>query len=422
MTLNQWLEYIYGVHSKRMELGLDRVGKVAKKLSLLQLQAKVIVIAGTNGKGSAVATLEQIYLSNGYNVGSFTSPYLFEFNEQIKINGKSVSDDLICNAFSEINDKRQDTILTLFEFKTLAALKIFADRNLDVVILEVGLGGRLDAVNIVESDIALVTNVELDHVKWLGSTRNKIGREKAGVFRKNKMAIYGGINPPKSVLAKAKEFKTNLLLKGEDYKFTIKSKNLIYNFRDISLQLPKPHLHPDSIVIALTCVYSLKESLPVKDSAVISGAVNASLPGRYQVFPEPIVQVFDVAHNPDSVRYLAESLCADNKYENNYAVFSMLKDKDIKRAIDNIKDMISEWFIAPIKIDSVMLVPYKVDRAATLDILEQAFGKAEVNNYHTFSNLKVAYQGALAKSGKRDRIIVFGSFYIVSEVLSSLKV
>ncbi len=422
MTLNRWLEYIYTVHSKRMELGLDRVKKVASKLSLLQMQAKVIVVAGTNGKGSTVATLEQIYLNNGYNVGSFTSPYLLKFNEQIKINGKSVSDGLICDAFSEINDKRQETTLTLFEFKILAALKIFADSNLDVVVLEVGLGGRLDAVNIVESDIALVTSVELDHMQWLGSTRNEIGREKAGVFRKNKTAIYGGINPPPSVLAKARELRTNFLLRGKDYKFTIEGENLIYNFGDISLQLPKLHLHPDSIAVALTCVYSLKEFLPIRDSAVISGAGSASLPGRYQVISGPVTQLFDVAHNPDSVRYLAEKLCADNRYKNNYAVFSMLKDKDIKGAIDNIKNMISEWFVAPIKVDRVMLSPHKVERSATLDILGQAFDEAGVNNYHIFSNLKEAYQGALAKSGKQDRIIVFGSFYTVSELLGNLRV
>lgn len=204
-NLSNWLTFIKSLHSKQIELGLSRVAEVAKRMNLLSPTHKVITVAGTNGKGSTVAGLEQIYLTAGYRVGAFTSPFLFRMNEQIRLNGIDISDEALCDVFTRVENARQETTLTPFEFTTLAALTFFQQANLDMCILEVGLGGRLDAVNVIDADIAIVTSIDIDHTEWLGNTREKIATEKAGVFREGKPAICGDMNPPETLIQYAKK-------------------------------------------------------------------------------------------------------------------------------------------------------------------------------------------------------------------------
>lgn len=410
-TFTEWLDWIKSLHIKQIDLGLSRVQKVLENMNL-KMTFPIITVAGTNGKGSTVAGLESVYLAAGFKTGAFTSPFLFRYNEQIKILGKEISDEALCSAFAKVEAARKDITLTPFEFNTLAALEVFQNANLDVVILEVGLGGRLDAVNVVDADVAIVTSIGIDHADYLGDTREKIAKEKAGIFRKNKPAICGDYHPPQSLVDYAKEINAKLYCQNQDFGFDIDgfhwnwwSENTRYE------NLTHPKLALQNMSTALMAVELLQNKLPVKQDAIEKALKTVSLTGRIQIFTGDVLKIFDVSHNPTAVLFLANYLKNHPVNGKTRAVFSMLADKDIVGTLWVIKNAIDEWYTAPLG----------GDRAASKQVLEYCFRKVNFANVNFYDSLEEAYKEAEKNSQKGDRIVVFGSFHTVAEILKETK-
>jgi dihydrofolate synthase/folylpolyglutamate synthase len=409
--LSEWLNWIKSLSMKQIDLDLMRVTEMAKRMNLLKPPYQVITVAGTNGKGSTVAGLEAIYLEAGYRVGAFTSPFLFSYNEQIRILGASVSDDEIISAFKEIEKVREKINLTPFEYTTLAALVIFSDKNLDVCILEVGLGGRLDAVNVLDPDLAIITSIDLDHVELLGDTREKIAHEKAGIMRAGKPVICGDFNPPQALLEDAKKIAASLYCQNNQFGY--ETDGFLWNWwseQNRLEQLPQTKLLLQNMASVLMAIELLQSKLAVKREAIDSALKKVSLPGRIQVVEGDVTHVYDVSHNPASVSLLKNYLQEHLVTGKTYAVFSMLGDKDIPLTLSIIKNSIDEWYVAPLG----------VERGATLDMLTQYFLGAGIDNILWFNSIVEAYGVANAQSRKGDRVIVFGSFHTVADVLHAL--
>lgn len=408
-NLSEWLMWIKSLHSKQIDLSLLRVREVAKKMNLLNPEFSVITVAGTNGKGSTVAGLEKIYRQAGYRTGAFSSPFLISFNEQIRIQGQNVSDELLCNAFAAVNLVRGDITLTPFEFTALAALEIFHHANLDVCILEVGLGGRLDAVNVMDADIAIVTSIDIDHAEWLGDTREKIAIEKAGIFRSGKPAISGDFNPPSTLMAAAKEI--NAIWYGQNDQFGFDTDGFTWNWwseKNRFESLPRPPLLLQNMACVLMAIELLQTKLPVTQEAIQKTFQTITLPGRIQIIDSEIPQIYDVSHNPASVTQLVEYLKTHPIKGKNYAVFSMLADKDISSTLAIIKNSIAKWYVAPLD----------CERAASKEILMQQFKQADIKQVQWLSSIKDAHRVALENANSFDRVIVFGSFHTVACVIS----
>lgn len=407
-TLPEWLSWISSIHLSEIELGLERVKEVADRLNLLSPSYPVVIVGGTNGKGSTVAGLESIYRAAGFHVGAFTSPFLYEHNEQVRIDGQFAKDEAFCEAFAKIEKARGDISLTPFEFHTLAALLIFKGTIIDVLLLEVGLGGRLDAVNIIDADVAIVTSIGIDHVEWLGETREKIAREKAGIFRTNKPAICGDPSPPLSLLSYAKENQVDLYCQSRDFFYQENKENWSWvckKSKQDYVALPSNALALQNMSTVLMAITLLQDQLPVTRKAIDQGLASVTLPGRIQVVEGRVMHIFDVSHNPEAVAHLSKKLKTLPCYGKTYAVFSMLMDKDIKASITAIHTQIDEWYIAPLK----------TKRAASKDMLLAAFKKANIHCVTLCTSIEEAYQRTISKCLQGDRIIVFGSFHTVSE-------
>ncbi|KEQ01785.1 Folylpolyglutamate synthase, partial [Snodgrassella alvi SCGC AB-598-J21] len=361
--LSSWLQYLEnGVAGGEIEMGLARVGAVRDRMGLKPV-CPLIVVGGTNGKGSVCAYLTQIYHEAGYRVGTLTSPHLLRFNERIAINGEAVADDLIVSAFEHIETARTEIPLTYFEFNTLAAVDVFIRQQVDVMILEVGLGGRLDAVNIFDADVAVITSVDLDHEAFLGDTVEKVAFEKAGIMRAGKPVICAQIPVPHSLSSHAAEVGADLLLLGRDfdchkmemqqwsYRFH-PQKSSLYTGEHARHALPIPVLRGNfqlsNAACALTVLECLSERLPLDIGAIKRGLLRVRHPGRFQVLPGRPVTVLDVGHNPHAARALRSSLIALPYAEKRMAVFSMLADKDIDAVLEIIKDQFDCWLIAPL--------------------------------------------------------------------------
>jgi dihydrofolate synthase/folylpolyglutamate synthase len=405
-NLSQWLQHIQNLHVKDMDLSLERVQRVFERLGVLP-RCPVITVGGTNGKGSCVAGLEKIYMEAGYRVGAYTSPILFRHNEYVRIQGEDVSDELFCDAFEKVESARGDIALTLFEFNTLAAFVMFAAANLDVWILEVGLGGRFDAVNAVDADVAIVASIDLDHMEWLGDTREKIGFEKAGIFRGGKSAICGDFDPPKSLSDHAKKIGAEFFCQGKDFSFSASDMWNWKSDKSFLENLPQPKLALQNMSTVLMAVELLQNKLPVKRETIDEALANLSLRGRIQVIEGDVTQIFDVSHNPAAARFLADFLQKNKINGKTRAVFSMLADKDILNTLVEIKNEIDEWFIAPLNIK----------RGASIEMLEKQFQKADIKNYQIFESIKKAHHDGLSRSMNNDRLVVFGSFHVVGLVL-----
>lgn len=390
-TMADWLTYIDSIHFKEMDLGLERIKPIARKMGVDVFDCPVVTVGGTNGKGSTVATIESVYRAAGYNVGAFTSPILFRHHEQVRVNGENPSDNEFCHAFAKIEAARGELTVTPFEFHTLAALCIFKTHKLDVLILEVGLGGRLDATNIIDADVAVVTSIGIDHIDFLGDTREKIGFEKAGIFRKGKPAVCGDPNPPASLVAYAEEIGAKLYFTGPPEK---------------RAAIQSAQLAPQNIATALMAVSLLQERLPVTEEQINQGVRSASLIGRQEVIPGDIIEIHDVAHNVDSVKWLADKLDSMPCTGKTYAVFSMLGDKDIRGCLAIIKEKIDSWYVAPLN----------VKRGASMEILSANFQKEYIENVTLYSTISDAYQNAKSTACIGDRIIVFGSFHTLKLV------
>ncbi len=405
-TLSVWLHYLENIHTSAIDLGLERVAKVAKQANLTQPAAKIITVAGTNGKGSTCALMEAILLDAGYKVGVYSSPHLIEYNERVRINGGSVRDELHCQAFAYIDEQRQETSLSLFEFGTLAALRIFQMEQVDVVLLEVGLGGRLDATNVVEHDVAVITSLAIDHVDWLGSDINVIGYEKAGIFRRNKPAICGQPQAPATVAAHADDIGANFYQVGLHYDYQLDSQEpTLWHWRhggyDLS-DLPVPNL---PLANAATALMALGVSdLDVSDVNIVNGLRNAKLAGRMQVLQQKPTILLDVAHNPHSAEYLVNQLKQYYPARTIHAVVGMLHDKDIKATLEQLTPLVEHWYPASLQ----------GPRAAHVNELAAYLAQGVVDK---FASPVQAFERALAEITPQDVLLVVGSFHTVGEVL-----
>jgi dihydrofolate synthase/folylpolyglutamate synthase len=415
-NLDGWLEYISAQHPAAIALGLDRVRAVWQFMAAngnASCAPMIITVGGTNGKGSACAMLERILTCAGYRVGCYTSPHLLRYNERIRIGLSPADDDVLCEGFEAVELARGDTPLTYFEFGTLAGLGLFQRANLDVAILEVGLGGRLDAVNIIDADCSIVVTVDLDHQMFLGNTREAIGFEKAGIYRRGRPAIFGDTNPPHSLLDHAAGIGADLMILGRDYGFTRMEQQWQFSGRrGRHHSLPFPALRGTyqlkNASACLAALDELRDRLPVGQGDIRRGLLELELPGRLQVLPGRPAVVLDVAHNPHAAMALEDALGSMGFYDNTLAVFGMLQDKDIDGVIDIIKGRIDRWFVATLP----------GDRGATA---QQLFDKLEArglgDRVKRFSGVESAFETARSEAGQNDRILVFGSFYTVADIL-----
>lgn len=415
MTLDEWLAFIERQHVQPIALGLDRVRNVSGALNQRQ-SCPVILVGGTNGKGSTCAMLERILLAAGYRVGLYTSPHLLCYNERVRVDGRPVSDDLLCEGFARVDAARGEVALTYFEFGTLAAWEIFSREPLDAIILEVGLGGRLDATNIYEPDVAIVTGVDLDHMDYLGPTREDIGYEKAGIFRGGRPAICGDVAPPGRLIDRAQAIGASLMILGRDFGFRRQEGQWQY-FGACGNRsgLAYPALRGSGQLANASCVLAaldaLHDHLPVAMQDIRRGLIEVELPGRFQVLPGRPALVLDVAHNPQAARVLAESLGSMAFHPVTWAVFGMLSDKDIPGVIDAMKSRVDRW----------LPVTLAGPRGASSEQLAVALSIAGVAGpLSCFDTPAAAYAHARSAAGEDDRIIAFGSFLTVADVMRSV--
>lgn len=419
-TLADWLSYLESLHPKTIALGLERVAQVKERLNL-DPAFPIIVVGGTNGKGSVCAMLESILHAAGYRVGCYTSPHLLHYNERVRIAKQQASDAELCASFEKIEQARgaassgiSEVPLTYFEFGTLAAMQLFIDHKVEVAILEVGLGGRLDAVNAFDSDCAVVTSVDIDHTDYLGETREEIAFEKAGIFRSGKVAICADSDVPQAIRNHAQRIGAELWYIGGEFGFTAHQGQWDYRSKTGARNaLPYPalrgafQLHNASA--ALAALDALKDKLPVSMEAVRRGLVEVQLAGRFQVIPGRPQLILDVAHNPHAARSLAQNL-ASLPPAKTYAVFAMLKDKDMAGVARALDAQIDTWLVAGID----------APRGATAAELAQALQNAGVRGaIQTFDSVAATLRHACEAAGENDRIMAFGSFYTVAEAMAA---
>jgi dihydrofolate synthase/folylpolyglutamate synthase len=412
-TLDDWLAHCERLHPKSMDFTLERVTAVRARLGL-RFECPVISVAGTNGKGSNCAMLESIARHAGYRTALHIKPHLVHFEERCLIDGMPVEAAKLVPHFEAVEAARGDITLTYFEFTLLAILRAFVEARPDVVILEVGLGGRLDAVNAIDADCAVVTNVALDHTEYLGPDRESIGREKAGIFRAGKPAIVGDPEPPASVIEQARSIGADLWQHGRDFRLQGDRLQWSWTGRERRYNgLAHPALRGANQLLnaatALAALESLHERLPVPAQAVRTGLALVELPGRFQIVPGQPVLVLDVAHNPQAAGALAVSLDQMGFYSRTFGVFGVMADKDIHRVIAPLRPLVDAWFVTDLPLA----------RAATAadlarDIAAPPHDKTQVA---TFSTPSDALRAALAAADPADRIVVFGSFYTVGGVL-----
>jgi len=413
-TLADWLAWQDGLHPHKIDLGLERVAAVAGRLGLLQPAFTVVSVAGTNGKGSSVALLEAIYRSADYRTGSYTSPHLLRYNERIRIAGHEATDAELCAAFERVDRARDEISLTYFEFGTLAALQLFSAAGLDIALLEVGMGGRLDAVNILDADVALVTAIGIDHVAWLGNDRESIGREKAGILRGGRPAVCADPSPPASLeLAAAAAGASWYALGGQ---FTHRRTGRGWDWRGWGRALealPMPALvgerQLDNAAGVLAVIDLLNDRLPVSRDALEQGLCTVRLAGRFQVLPGPPQLVLDVAHNPDSAGMLASQLQASPASGRTWLVLGMLSDKNAAAFAAALDCCVDCWCLASLD----------VARGLSSGMLKQRIA-ASGNDREIllFDSVAAALAHATDNAAPADRIVVSGSFITVAEALS----
>lgn len=402
-------------------MGLERITRVKEALQL-NFQAVVFTVGGTNGKGSTCALLESVLLAASYKVGCHTSPHLLSFNERARVNGENVSDELLLEHFKAVELARASLpnppTLTYFEFTTLAIMHLFATADLDAVILEVGLGGRLDAVNMIDTDCAIVTSIDLDHMEYLGDTREKIAFEKAGIFRSDKPAICADPVPPQSLIDHAASIGADLWLMGKDYNFQGDKQQWGWAGRGKrfsglgypALRGANQLLNASAVIAALIAV---RDRLPVGAQEIRNGMAWVELPGRFQVLPGQPTIILDVAHNPHASAALAQNLENMAYHPYTIAVFGAMADKDIDGVLKPMMDKIDFWYFCDLPTARAASAESLATRLRFLGFKEGADSGIEV-----FSSPALAYESALKKAGEGDRISVFGSFYTVAGVLA----
>ena len=414
--LQTWLNYWSHVHVTGIDLGLERVIPVAEQLGVMKPQAKVITVAGTNGKGSTTTTLAAILNAQGLNVGLYQSPHIYRFNERVKLAGQEVDDQSLIDAFVQVDQARRvcDLSLSFFEATTLAAFVIFKQKQCDVWILEVGLGGRLDVVNVIDPDIAVITNIGLDHTDWLGDTIEKIAYEKAGIIRPHIPVIFGGVQDlPQAIQNKADECQAKLFVVNRDYFYDYADDGQSWNLAGsgVTLKLPLGHLAIENISTAVAAI--LVSGLTVSQNAIAQGIQNAQLQGRFEIRKiKDKTVIFDAGHNPHGVDFLLKQLQkfleCNKQYTEVVSVFSMLSDKDIDSVIKLLKNTVLKWKIAALT----------VPRAAPLEQLQAALQGETVEQ---FNCVQAAFQSALADTKNNQLILVCGSFHTLEAVWEYLE-
>ncbi|WP_199544812.1 bifunctional tetrahydrofolate synthase/dihydrofolate synthase [Paraburkholderia kururiensis] len=424
-TLDAWLTHLESAHPVGIDMGLTRIGKVKDALQL-SFACPIITVGGTNGKGSTCAILETILLKAGYSVGCHTSPHLLAFNERARVNGQIATDEELLPHFEAVEAARcslpEPVSLTYFEFTTLAIMHLFAARDLDAVIFEVGLGGRLDAVNILDTDCAIITSIDLDHTEYLGDTREKIALEKAGIFRAGKPAICADPVPPQTLIDYAEEIGADLWLFGRDFRYEGQpgSERQQWTYAGRAMRraaLAYPALRGANQLIntsaALAGLEALRDRLPVSAQDIRLGLANVELPGRFQVLPGKPSIIFDVGHNPHAAAVLAQNLGSMGYFPYTYAVFGSMRDKDIAGVVRHLKGEIDHWCVTDLPLP----------RAAKAEELEHVLRDAGVtdgpdSSVTRFESPAAAFQDALKRATENDRILVFGSFVTVAGVMA----
>lgn len=423
--LASWLKFLESAHPVGIDMGLERILRVKDALGV-NFSCPVITVAGTNGKGSTCAFLESILSEAGYQVGCHTSPHFLDFNERARIARQSVSEEELLKHFKAVEQARSSleelTSLTYFEFTTLAILHLFAQSSLDVVILEVGLGGRLDAVNIIDADCAVITSIDLDHIGLLGNTRNLIAREKAGIMRKGKIAICSDPAAPSSLVEYASEIGADLWLHGRDFNYSGDQLQWAWSGHGRRVNgLAYPALRGANQLLnasgVIAALMSLRERLPVGVQAIRNGFALVDLPGRFQVLPGQPTIVMDVAHNPHAASALAASVDKMGYFPFTHAIFGMMADKDIEGVIRPMLGIVDYWHC----------VDLDTPRAAKAVDLEKILSRLGVQNtdesgLDSAESAGLAYQKTLELVGQNDRILVFGSFFTVSAVMGVRKI
>ena len=417
LNLQQWLERIEQLHPEEIELGLDRVRSVADRLGLNLKRLKTVVIGGTNGKGSTVACLQAIALKHGLSVGSYTSPHLLAFNERIQLDGQAVCDATLCRAFTAVDQARDGVLLTYFEFTTLAAFYCFDLYQPHLCLLEVGLGGRLDAVNIIDADVTVVTNIELDHEAWLGNDRDSIAREKAGIFRAGVPAICGELSPPDTLRQVAREKQAHWVQNGVDFSFHQDGEGWCWRGCDANgkpMELcaeGRLALHQDAVAAAIQAFCLV---IPDPQPQLIALALGSLvLPGRCQTLvTKHGTIVLDVAHNPAAAGRLASALADTRNEGRTHILFAMLADKRVEQFADILAAQVDgDWWLPQLQVQRA---------AAAVDVAALLAAKEQAGNVHLMPSVEDALAQGLARMDPRDRLVVTGSFYTVAEAMHSL--
>lgn len=412
-SLDTWLDYWSHVHTTGIDLGLERVAPVAQALGITTPNAKVITVAGTNGKGSTTTTIASILQCAGYHVGLYQSPHIYRFNERVKLNGQEVLDEQLVEAFVEVQRVREQCGLSLsfFEATTLAGLWIFKQHQCDVWVLEVGLGGRLDVVNVIDADVAVITNIGLDHVDWLGDTIEKIAYEKAGIMRENIPVIFGSEQPvPTAILEKAQQLNAQLYCAGTDYTWQTEQDGWIYANPAMTCHLPYGHLAVENMATAMSAV--LLSGLTVSIENLKQGILSARLAGRFDVrqIQEKTV-IFDAGHNPHGIDFLVKQienyLQQNSHYHEVMVVFSMLNDKDIQGVVKRLNPVVKHWHIA--ELEQVRATP-----------LQQLRNYLPLQDVTCYTTVQQAFSEAFTHLQQHQLLLVCGSFYTLEAVWESL--
>ncbi|MCX7294215.1 bifunctional tetrahydrofolate synthase/dihydrofolate synthase [Janthinobacterium sp.] len=422
-TLPDWLAMLETRHSEtQINMGLDRVQAVKARMQLA-FTCPVIMVAGTNGKGSTCAMLESVLLRAGYKVGLYIKPHFLDFNERARVLGEMASDEQIVASFHAVEAVRGDTPLTYFEFTTLAILHLLSQANLDVAILEVGLGGRLDAVNVIDADVAIVTSVDIDHTDYLGDTREAIGFEKAGIFRPGKAAICSDPVPPQSLIDHAEAIGADLWLMGRDFNYSGDKQQWNYGGREQRRNsLAYPSLRGANQILNATAVLAalevLKLKLPVGAQEVRTGLVTVELPGRFQVLPGRPSVILDVAHNPHAASALNQNLGNMGFHPYTYAVFGSMLDKDIDGVLAAMGEHVDHWCLTGLPSPRAATAS---ELAAKVQIMLEDKPDSSEHTVSIFDDPAQAFANAMSRAGENDRIVVFGSFLTVAGVMKARK-
>ncbi|MFT5392541.1 MAG: dihydrofolate synthase/folylpolyglutamate synthase [Gammaproteobacteria bacterium] len=420
-TLEEWLAWQESLHPSGMALGLERCREVLDQLGWGPLPFPVITVAGTNGKGSTIAFLEAMFIAGGYRVGSYTSPHLLRYNERIRVCGHEVSDDTVMAGFARIDDARSLTMLTYFEFATLAAVDIFQHECVDVALMEVGLGGDLDAVNLFDPDVAVVTSVDIDHTRWLGTDREAIARHKAGIFRNGRPAVISDPTPPRALAQVGGEVGAKVMALGEDFTIQCQARHWEWHGPGRSVMaLPYPRMfgafqtaNAAGAIMAAHCLShrfdaQVGQPLALSDDAIVVAMDTAQLRGRFEQIAGEPAWVLDVAHNPHAARGLSRSLVLSPCYGKTHAVVAMLDDKDHLGTLEPMMPNVDHWYVAGLAGLRGLEAP------ALARILRTVVAQPCINE---FATVEAAVKSALANADADDRIVVFGSFHTVREAL-----